>query len=45
MLSEVDGKIKGCARSVRGFNIYEAIRECDDLLEEFGGHEYAAGLT
>ena len=45
MLSEVDGKIKGSARSIRGFNIYEAIRECDDLLEQFGGHEYAAGLT
>lgn len=45
MLSEVDGKIKGSARSIRGFNIYEAILECDDLLEQFGGHEYAAGLT
>jgi len=45
MLSEVDGKIKGSARSIRGFNIYEAIRECEDLLEQFGGHEYAAGLT
>ncbi len=45
MLSEVDGKIKGSARSIRGFNIYEAIRECEDLLEQFGGHEHAAGLT
>lgn len=45
MLSEVDGKIKGSARSIRGFNIYEAILECEDLLEQFGGHEYAAGLT
>ncbi|MCG8374447.1 MAG: single-stranded-DNA-specific exonuclease RecJ [Balneolales bacterium] len=45
MLSNVDGKIKGSARSIRGFNIYEAMRECDDLLEQFGGHEFAAGLT
>ena len=45
MLSEIDGKIKGSARSIRGFNIYEAILECGDLLEQFGGHEYAAGLT
>ena len=45
MLREGDGKIKGSSRSIRGFNIYEAILECDDLLEQFGGHEYAAGLT
>ncbi len=45
MLSTVDGKIKGSARSIDGFNIYEAFKECEDLLEQFGGHEYAAGLT
>jgi single-stranded-DNA-specific exonuclease len=45
MLSTVDGKIKGSARSIRGFNIYDALKECDDLLIQFGGHEYAAGLT
>lgn len=45
MLSTVDGKIKGSARSIEGFNIYEAFKECEDLLEQFGGHEYAAGLT
>lgn len=45
MLSNVDGKIKGSARSVRGFNIYDAIKQCEDLLEQFGGHEFAAGLT
>ncbi|NGP87351.1 single-stranded-DNA-specific exonuclease RecJ [Fodinibius halophilus] len=45
MLSTVDGKIKGSARSIDGFNIYEAFKKCEDLLEQFGGHEYAAGLT
>lgn len=45
MLSTVEGKIKGSARSIKGFNIYEALKECEDLLEQFGGHEFAAGLT
>lgn len=45
MLSMVDGKIKGSARSIKGFNIYNAIKKCEDLLEQFGGHEFAAGLT
>ncbi|MDR9418282.1 single-stranded-DNA-specific exonuclease RecJ [Gracilimonas sp.] len=45
MLSNVEGKIKGSARSIKGFNIYDAIKKCDDLLEQFGGHEFAAGLT
>ncbi|WP_020404522.1 single-stranded-DNA-specific exonuclease RecJ [Gracilimonas tropica] len=45
MLSNVDGKVKGSARSVKGFNIYDAIKKCEDLLEQFGGHEFAAGLT
>lgn len=45
MLSTVDGKIKGSARSIEGFDIYEAFKECEDLLEQFGGHKYAAGLT
>jgi len=45
MLSTVNGKIKGSARSIDGFNIYEAFKQCEDLLEQFGGHEYAAGLT
>ncbi len=45
MLSLVDGMVKGSARSIKGFNIYDALRECDDLLVQFGGHEYAAGLT
>lgn len=45
MLSTVDGLIKGSARSINGFNIYEALKQCDDLLLQFGGHKYAAGLT
>ena len=45
MLSTVDGKIKGSARSVKGVNIYNALKECEDLLIQFGGHEFAAGLT
>lgn len=45
MLSTVDGQIKGSARSIEGFNIYEAFKQCEDLLEQFGGHKYAAGLT
>ena len=45
MLSTVDGQIKGSARSIKGFNIYNALKQCDDLLLQFGGHEFAAGLT
>ncbi|MEX0772119.1 MAG: single-stranded-DNA-specific exonuclease RecJ [Balneolales bacterium] len=45
MLSTVDGQIKGSARSIKGFNIYNALKQCEDLLVKFGGHEYAAGLT
>ncbi len=45
MLSTVDGMIKGSARSIRGFNIYNALKQCEDLLVQFGGHEFAAGLT
>lgn len=45
MLSTVDGMIKGSARSIKGFNIYEALRKCEDLLVQYGGHEFAAGLT
>ena len=37
--------ITGSARSIQGFDLYEAIESCSDLLENFGGHMYAAGLT
>ena len=37
--------VSGSARSVEGFNLYAAIEQCADLLNGFGGHRYAAGLT
>ncbi len=45
VLTQSNGKVSGSARSVVGFNIYEAICECSDLLEAYGGHFYAAGMT
>ncbi|REG81110.1 single-stranded-DNA-specific exonuclease RecJ [Algoriphagus antarcticus] len=45
ILTESNGKATGSARSVVDFNIYEAIEKCADLLDQFGGHMYAAGLT
>jgi single-stranded-DNA-specific exonuclease len=45
ILTESNGFATGSARSVDGFDLYEAINECSDLLESFGGHMYAAGLT
>lgn len=45
ILTESNKKATGSARSVNGFDIYEAICECDDLLEQYGGHTHAAGLT
>lgn len=45
VLTSANGKATGSARSVSGFNIYEAIHECGDLLETYGGHFFAAGMT
>jgi single-stranded-DNA-specific exonuclease len=45
ILTESNDKITGSARSVKDFDLYEAINSCSDLLEKFGGHKYAAGLT
>ena len=45
MMTTVDGVAKGSARSVSGFNIYEALKHCENKLIQFGGHKYAAGLT
>jgi single-stranded-DNA-specific exonuclease len=45
ILTESNNKITGSARSVNGFDLYNAILGCSDLLEKFGGHKYAAGLT
>lgn len=40
-----NGKATGSGRSVPGFDLYEAIEECADLLDQFGGHTFAAGMT
>lgn len=45
VLTQSNGVAAGSARSIAGFDIYSAIKECGDLLEQFGGHMYAAGLT
>lgn len=45
VLTESNGKATGSARSVKDFDVYNAIEACSDLLEQFGGHKYAAGLT
>jgi len=45
VLTEADGIASGSARSVKDFDVYNAIEACSDLLEQFGGHKYAAGLT
>lgn len=45
ILTESKGLATGSARSIEGFDLYRAIESCSDLLENFGGHMYAAGLT
>ena len=45
ILTESNGMATGSARSVKDFDLYEAIGQCSDLLESYGGHMYAAGLT
>ena len=45
ILTESNEKVTGSARSVDGFDIYAAISECSDLLDQYGGHMYAAGVT
>ncbi len=45
VLTESNGMATGSARSVKDFDVYEAIDACSHLLEQFGGHKYAAGLT
>jgi single-stranded-DNA-specific exonuclease len=45
VLTESNGFYTGSARSVAGYDLYEALVKCADLLEQFGGHKFAAGLT
>ena len=45
MLANSGDMVKGSARSINGINIYNALQSCSDLLEEFGGHDFAAGVT
>lgn len=45
VLTMSNGFATGSARSVPGFDLYQAVESCSDLLENFGGHMYAAGLT
>lgn len=45
VLTASNGKVSGSARSVKGFDLYEAISACSDLLEQYGGHTFAAGMT
>lgn len=45
VLTKSNGVVAGSARSVLGFDLYEALDACRDLLDQFGGHKYAAGLT
>lgn len=44
-MTREDDLATGSARSVTGFDVYSAIKSCRDLLINFGGHTYAAGLT
>jgi single-stranded-DNA-specific exonuclease len=45
VLTHSNGMLTGSARSVPGFDLYEALLSCSDLLVQFGGHKFAAGLT
>lgn len=45
VLTRTDDMATGSARSVSGFDVYKAVEYCRDLLENFGGHTYAAGLS
>lgn len=45
ILTSTNGHVSGSARSVLGFDLYDALSACSDLLDQYGGHKYAAGLT
>lgn len=45
VLTESNGMLTGSARSIKGFNLFEGLSQCEDLLVTYGGHYFAAGLT
>ena len=45
VFTQANGKMAASARSVKGFDVYNALEACSDHIEQFGGHKYAAGLT
>ncbi len=45
VLTQSNGLVTGSARSIKDFDVYDAIDSCSELLEHFGGHKYAAGLS
>ena len=45
VFTKSDEFLTASARSVKGFNIYNALENCREFIEQFGGHKYAAGLT
>lgn len=45
LLTQTEGKLVGSARSVAGFDLYEALQACSEHLLQFGGHKYAAGMS
>lgn len=45
VLTESNGVATGSARSIRGLNMHDALEQCSDLLEQFGGHAFAAGMS
>lgn len=45
VLTQSNGLLTGSARSIKDFDIYDALDSCNDLFEHFGGHKYAAGLS
>ena len=45
VFTESNEKMVASARSVKGFDIHEALEKCSEFIEQFGGHKYAAGLT
>jgi single-stranded-DNA-specific exonuclease len=45
VLTESNGKVTGSARSIKGIDIHQALTMCEEILEQFGGHTFAAGMT